>query len=721
MKIKDLSVFFPCVNEAENIENTVNRAVKILENLNLNYEVIVINDGSKDNTESVIKKLEKENSRIRLITHPINLGYGEALKSGFYSAKYDTICYTDGDGQFDFSEVTKFLDKIEDSDVVVGYRIKRKDPFFRILFAKGWALALFIFFRLGLKDVDCGFKMVKKRVIEKIEHLQSQRGAMINAELVIKAKKAGFNITQVGVNHYPRLAGKPTGANIKVIVKSFLDLFKLWWRVKKEKNIFLALILILVFATFLRLIRVPEYMTFLGDEGRDVLIVKEMVDIWHFPLIGPPMSVGNIYLGPLYYYMMFIAMAPFGLNPVAAVVMNGFIGVFTVGLVYLLARLLYSKKAGLISAFLYAISPVTILYSRTSWNPNPAPFFSLIAMISLYLIHKSGNFNWLLLTGLAIGAALQMHYLSLLLIPIAILICAYELFYRKNKKLVTFNFIKGVLIGISGFILVMSPLIIFDLRHDFMNFKAAQEIFTSKETIGVSIFDNLSKIPEIYNFNLIGRYLAGENTMLIYIVSILLISGLFIRKNWSSVFMGIWLFVGLAGLSFYRNNIFDHYLNFLNPAPFILLGWVYGFGFKSRLLNYLGKISLSILLVFLTISNIQKNPLMFSPGNQLKKTQDVAKYIISKTEDKDFNFALISKNNYDAAYQFFLDMYGYKPKKVPMNITDQLFVVCEDPICDPTHNSKYEVVAFGWSKIAWEENLYGVKIYKLEHNPSGKP
>ena len=354
----------------------VKKAIDVLEKLKLEYEIILVNDGSTDGTKEKTEKLAKENPRIKAINHPKNLGYGEALKSGFYNAKYDTIVYTDGDGQFDFSEVTKFLEKIKDYDLVIGYRIKRQDPFFRILFNKGWKLSLLAFFGLTLKDVDCGFKMIRKSVLEKIPHLESSRGAMINAELAIKAKKYGFKVTQTGVNHYPRLSGKPTGAGIKVIVKSFLDLLRLWWKLKDQKILFIALVGVLALAAFLRFYKIEEYMIFLGDEGRDAIIVKDMIDKWHFPLIGPPTSVGNIYLGPLYYYMMLPPMVLTNFNPVSASVMVAMIGVATVFLVYYLGKTWFGRGAGLLAAYLYAISPVTINYSRFSRNPNPTFFYS---------------------------------------------------------------------------------------------------------------------------------------------------------------------------------------------------------------------------------------------------------------------------------------------------------------------------------------------------------
>ena len=225
--IKNLTVFFPSYNEEENITETVEKAVRVLKGLKLDWEVLIINDGSTDKTGEVADNLVKKIPGVKVV-HQENGGYGSALRSGFKNAKYDWVVYTDSDGQFDFSEITKFLDKTDEADLLLGYRLKRNDPIYRLLFAKGWALSLFIFFGLALKDVDCGFKMVKKEVLEKIGNLTSTRGGMINAELAIRTKKNGFQIAQIGVNHYPRTKGVPTGASIKVIIQSYLDLLNLW-------------------------------------------------------------------------------------------------------------------------------------------------------------------------------------------------------------------------------------------------------------------------------------------------------------------------------------------------------------------------------------------------------------------------------------------------------------------------------------------------------------
>lgn len=230
--IDELSVFFPAYNEEANIRNTVLVAANLLEKIADKWEIIIVDDGSKDNTPRVSDDLARSDERIRVLHHKVNKGYGAALQSGFYQSKYNWVAYNDSDGQFDFGEITKFIAEKDKGDLLLGYRIKRRDSFYRLFLAKGWSLCVFLFFGLRLKDVDCGFKMVKRQVLDNIPRLESERGGMINAELAIKAKENGFRIKQIGVSHYPRRAGRATGASLNVIVKSFIDLFKLWKELK---------------------------------------------------------------------------------------------------------------------------------------------------------------------------------------------------------------------------------------------------------------------------------------------------------------------------------------------------------------------------------------------------------------------------------------------------------------------------------------------------------
>lgn len=229
-----LSVFFPCYNEAANVEDTVSKAKAVLLRHFSDWEIVLVNDGSKDKTGEVLDKIAKTDKRIKVIHHPQNRGYGAALKSGMYACRYPWIAFTDADGQFNFSEITTLVDRQRSTgaDMVVGYYLQRQVSFYRKLNSFIWQLVVFLLFGLRTKDIDCGFKLFSKKVIDTIPHLESERGAFITSEFLIKAQKYGFKIVEIGVHHYPRTEGKGTGADLNVIVKSFLDLFRLWVKLR---------------------------------------------------------------------------------------------------------------------------------------------------------------------------------------------------------------------------------------------------------------------------------------------------------------------------------------------------------------------------------------------------------------------------------------------------------------------------------------------------------
>jgi len=232
--LKSLSVFLPAYNEAENIENTVKNVRENLEKYASEWEILIINDGSKDKTGVIADKLHQEDKRIKVIHHSSNHGYGAALKSGFYNSRYPWIAFIDADGQFDFAEIDKFITTQEKTkaDLVIGFYNDRKVSTGRKLNSKAWQCFVYLLFGLNIKDIDCGFKLISKKVIDTIPKLESERGAFISSEFLIKAKKKGFKIIEVGVNHYPRRQGEATGAKFNVIIKSFFDLFKLWRKIK---------------------------------------------------------------------------------------------------------------------------------------------------------------------------------------------------------------------------------------------------------------------------------------------------------------------------------------------------------------------------------------------------------------------------------------------------------------------------------------------------------
>lgn len=488
--------------------------------------------------------------------------------------------------------------------------------------------------------------------------------------------------------------------------------------IKKNRLEFILLVSLILLASFLRFYRLDEYMNFLGDEGRDGLVVKRILTTFDFPLLGPPTSVGNMYLGPLYYYMMSIPMAIFWLNPVAATGMVALIGVITVGLVYYLCREWFGKYAAITAATLYALSPVNIIYSRSSWNPDPTPFFCLLAIFGLHKLHQSKNNLWFILICLALASAIQMHYLALIMIPVAAILWLYEMIRFGGE--IRYKLL-GTMLGFLAFLVLILPLIIFDLKYNYLNSRSLWMLVTkSDSSVGGPDSNFILRIWDIFSQKLVGRYISGEVFVLSTILSIVVLIPLIYRKiewfkkrhlEWAILALGVWLGIGLLGISLFKGYVYDHYLLFVSPAPYLLIG-----GFVALWKNKWQWIVALGLIIIVGAVNLMDNPLNNPPNRQLQRTIDVSKYIIDKAGGKPFNFALLAERNYDAAYLFIMDQMGHKPISVGLEKTDQLWVVCEDLVCEPAGHLKYEISAYGVAKVEFMEEYAGVKIFKLTRN-----
>lgn len=225
--VTELSVVLPAYNEQENVERVVRDCTAFLDGTGLDYELLVTNDGSADQTGAILDRLAAELPRLRPQHHPQNRGYGAALRTGFDAATKRFVFYMDGDGQFDIRDLEKLLPLATDDDhIVTGFRIERRDPFLRRMNAKLFGGFLVkIMLGVYVRDLNCAFKLIPKKVLDAIT-LEST-GALINAELYGRAIRKNFRIKEVGVHHYPREAGVQTGAHLSVIVRAFKELFQL--------------------------------------------------------------------------------------------------------------------------------------------------------------------------------------------------------------------------------------------------------------------------------------------------------------------------------------------------------------------------------------------------------------------------------------------------------------------------------------------------------------
>ena len=502
---------------------------------------------------------------------------------------------------------------------------------------------------------------------------------------------------------------------VKIFQKKKKDLIT--W-IGKNKIEFLVLIAILLAAGFLRLYRIAGYMTFLGDEGRDVLVVKRMIVDHKWTLLGPTASVGGFFLGPIYYYFMLPFLWLFRLDPVGPAVMVALFGIATVFLVYKVGRDFFDSKAGLIAAGLYAVSPVVIAYSRSSWNPNLMPFFCLLIIYTLWLAITRKQLKLLGLVGFLLGIAFQLHYLATFLVPVIILYLL--LFARGLKNL------KYYLLGIGGFLLGYLPFILFELRHSFPNLRTLYQFIFFGEETGFVIKNFWPTISGV-SFRLFNRLVTNNQIFLAQLtlfVSLSVFVFFWIKQRKKKKFktfslLGLWFVLGIGLFGFYQKPVYDYYLGLMFPLPFLLTG----FAFSQFSRSLMSKIVVGILVAILMVINLQGIPFQHIPNNQLNQAKQVARVVFDEAGSKPYNFALITGHNSDHAFRYFLEIWGNSPIIVNnpqidperKTVTEQLFVVCEILPCFPEGHSLWEIAGFGRAEIENEWQVGALKVYKLKH------
>jgi 4-amino-4-deoxy-L-arabinose transferase-like glycosyltransferase len=499
---------------------------------------------------------------------------------------------------------------------------------------------------------------------------------------------------------------------------------------------YLPILCILAVGAYLRLYKISQYLTFLGDEGRDVLIVKHMIVDGKWTLLGPTASVGGFYMGPIYYYFMLPFLWLWKLDPVGPAIMVALVGIATIYLIYKTASEMFGKHEAYIAAALYALSPIIIAYSRASWNPNIVPFFSTLLIYLCFRIAVHSEWKYVFWVGIILGIGIQLHYTFLFLFPAVGL---WLIWHSKTKE-----YISRFLTGLLGFIIGFSPFLAFEVRHGFTNTRGILSfIFTSKDT-GFSFMHFFVNVSDVL-FRLFGRLLLRfpdglmlatlpawlKNVWTIGVWSfVLLVLGFCfkeLRKKTSGkerVFALQLLFLLLLSVliffGIYKKPIYDYYFVILFAVPFIMMAVAIT---RIRKLGVVGKGIAICVVLFLVAFNWQGRPFKYAPNNQLGQTKTIAQAVLDKTDGKPFNFALITGGNSDQAYRYFFEIWGRPPVTIENpaadparhTVTDQLLIVCEYPSCEPLGNSLWEVAGFGRAEIAGKWDVSVVKVYKLIH------
>lgn len=462
---------------------------------------------------------------------------------------------------------------------------------------------------------------------------------------------------------------------------------------------------LLILGSILRLYRLRATMQFLGDQGRDALIARGILMERDPAFIGPVTSVGNMYLGPLYYYFMMFPLMLTYPDPSGPAYAVAVVGIATLALIYLLGREMVGEKVALITMGLYAISPVIITNVRFSWNPNIVPFFALLLVYGLYKT-LTGNDRYWLLVGMCATVLFQLHYITLILIGCAGLVWLRSLFVQVRAKHYRKDFFVGSLLSLVLFAASLIPLAIFDTKHDYLNAKAFASFFTgSSEEEGH--FRSLSDPSGIF-YAVVGNTLRNlteifgvktpEAAVLLFFAIVLyavLKTFVFVatekRKHPGRLLIGFIFAVSMLILGLYKESIYDHYLGFVFPVAALLLGVVIE-RFWSDI--FLRPLVLLIVGIFV-FSSIRNYPGTANLGLNVDVVKHTADQIVARVEEGEtYDILLLSHNNdfLGMNYRYFLTTTHKKPaKEEDVWKFKKLFVIDEEKRKNPLDTPQYKV------------------------------
>ncbi len=483
--------------------------------------------------------------------------------------------------------------------------------------------------------------------------------------------------------------------DIKSLMRRFFD---------TRSHVVSLLFVIAVLA--IRLYKIDGFTTFLGDQGRDAIIIKDIVTLTHWPAIGAITSIGQIFLGPFYYYFIAPWLLLFNFDPVGLAVG---VAVTSSILLYVIYRITYKLFSMQFAWFVLVMSgTATVMheFSRFSWNPNLLPLVSFLVSLIAYHLFKTRNKLSAIVLGALLSIAIQLHYIALiLLVPTAFIFLFYVLFEKKNRSsLIKLGFYASI-----SFMLTTSPLIMFDLRHDFLNSKNFIHLFTQTQTVGSS------KIGELISvFQAMMRFIFTiELTTTTSIVVLTLFFTLFmfaLKKNRDYAMIGFYFLWTFVGLSLYSGPKYSHYLAVVYLYFFASI-WIS----LQIIPSNVRKVFMAMFLIGFSFFSIGRYDFLNGhPNYQVRHARRVAESIVPHIKTSKYQITALPERYSDYTYRYFLDVLGHKPQeKDSLDRADELFVLCES-ICDTIiGNPTWDIAFFAPTKVVATWKSDNVTIYKL--------
>lgn len=457
---------------------------------------------------------------------------------------------------------------------------------------------------------------------------------------------------------------------------------------------------------FLRLYRLNDFVTFLGDQGRDAIIIKRMLTFEHFPAIGAPTSVGQVYLGPFYYYFIAPWLLFFRFEPIGLAIGVAIFSSLYLLINYFIVKDLLNKKTALVSTALITFSSILIEYSRFSWNPNLLPLFSLLTVYFFIISLQKKRTVFFALTGAFLSFAIQLHYLSLFLIPplcIGAIVYGFEN-KKKVKKIVT-----GTFIAIASFMLFSLPLVVFDVRHQFLNLKNFITLFSTSSVVASNKIRMLFSTFWYLNNYLFSARLNGLISsallILLFLACIILLRK---KENIRSIMLFFMLL--LFGISLYNGPKVPHYFGMIYPIYAVVIAY-----FISRLPHWILRKGFLIIVmaVFIVLQSKEYYFLWGRGSNQIAHAKRISTIILHNITNQKYTVTGLPQQYSDSIYRYFLEIWGRRSiEKDSIERAEELFVIC-DGSCWPIGNPQWDIAFFAPNKVAGKWSIDNVTIYKL--------
>jgi 4-amino-4-deoxy-L-arabinose transferase-like glycosyltransferase len=477
------------------------------------------------------------------------------------------------------------------------------------------------------------------------------------------------------------------------------------------KNKFVTLLLLI--GILLRFYNLENFTVFLSDQGRDTIIVKRIVTLENLPLIGPPTSIGQVFMGPFFYYLLAPFLLLFNFHPIGMTVGVAVLSVIGIVLSYLVVKKQTSFYIALFFLFLIVFSQVQIEFARFAWNPNLLPIFAFLTLYFFYLSVTKHRLLFSFVYGALFALSVQLHYLAIFLsVPLAVFFV--ETVVRKGLSKAVF---KNIGAAIGGFLVFFSPLILFDLRHGFINGKSFLKLFTQKDFVAQSSLLNRFYETSQAFINHLFKLEINQATAFFIILGIcaafILVyrfgkRNAFVRLNFYAVILYLFLF-GMLTSARHPHYFTAIYYSFYLILAFLFISMSRHFYFKYILIP--------AFIIFYLVTNAQHFHYFRDTGwSQMAHSQRVARFMAEKIGDKPFNVATWPIAFGEDNYMYFLEVEGHVPAaRERLEVTEQMFVLCNEEPCLVVNSPSWNISMFGPAKVADKWEIEGITIYKLIH------